>query len=146
MNEGLLTFDENSPLFVKKRKTKKKVAKRKPRKAKPVVVEDIVIEDTPPPKRKRKAKKKPVNPDAPKYKINGLEDCKHILPKFKKQMATAWDTLENGSLREAGDVSSYIRGVAAVAKDKRPKEYEELRLLLLVARKKADERSKREHN
>ncbi len=142
MNEGLLTFDEDSPLFVK-RKLKKKVAKSKPQQITTIV--DNIIEDAPPPKRKRRTKKKPVNPNAPKYKINDLEDCKHILPKFKKQLAKEWDKIENGSLREAGDVSSYIRGVAAVAKDKRPKEYEELRLLLLVARKKADERNKREH-
>jgi len=144
MNEGLLTFDEDSPLFVKK-KAKKKAAKRRPRKA-PAIIEDIAIEDAPPkPKRKRRAKKKPKNPNAPKYKINGLEDCKHILPKFKKRLAKEWDKIENGSLREAADVSSYIRGVASVAKDKRPKEYEELRLLLVVARKKADDRSKRKH-
>jgi len=143
MSKGLLTFDEDSPLFVKKKKTKKKAAKRKPRKAKPIV-EDI-IDDAPVPKRKRRTRKKPKNPNAPKYKINSLEDCKHILPKFKKRLAKKWDKLENGTLREAADVSNYIRGVASVAKDKRPKEYEELKLLLLVARKKADDRSKREH-
>lgn len=143
MGEGLLTFDEDSPLFVKKR-AKKKAAKRKPRKAVPVV-EDILIEDAPPPKRKRRRKKKPLNPHAPKYKINSLEDCKHILPKFKKRLAKEWDKIENGTLREASAVSNYIRGVACVAKNTRPKEYEELRLLMVIARKKADDRSKREH-
>ncbi len=145
MSEGLLTFDEDSPLFVKK-KVKKKTAKRKKRKAKPAAIEEVIIDDQPAVKKKRKAKAKPLNPNAPKYKINDLKDCKHILPKFKKRLTKEWNKLASGTLREAGDVSNYIRGVASVAKDKRPKEYEELRLLILVARKKATERNKKQEN
>ena len=142
-DDGLLTFDEDSPLFVKKKTTTKSKTTKK--------VEDKPVEEAAPkekPKRRRRTtkKKEPVNPHAPKYVINGPEDCKHILPAFKKHLNARWKLLTTGSTREASEVANYLRGAAILAKEKRPKEYEELHVLIRVAKKLAEERNKINQN
>jgi len=130
--DGLLTFDESSPLFI----SKKVISKRKPRKAKPKVVADVVTIEDPIPRRTRgKAKKKPINKDAPKYVINSPSDCKHISATFKKKLMAAWEKMENGNDMDATDVASYLRGVSSV---KRPKEYQEFRMLIQLAKMEAE--------
>lgn len=136
-NDGLLTFDEDSPLFVKKKKTTRK---RKLRTTTPVITEDVVqVEEAKPKRRRKRQATKPINANMPKYIIKSPADCKHILPAFKKLLVEKWKTLETGNGREIGDVANYIRGVAAVAKEKRPKEYEELRVLIALAKQIATE-------
>jgi len=149
-DDGILTFDEDSPLFVKKKKTS---TKRKPRTTKTKPVEDIVpveeskAEETKP-KRKRtiRKKKQPVNPNVPKYVIKGPEDCKHILPAFKKMLIEKWKLLEKGSNMQASEVAGYIRGAAILAKEKRPKEYAEFQVLIMIARRIAEEENKTKQN
>ncbi len=127
-NEGLLTFDDDSPLFTKKkRKTKRKAKKKVLAK----VENDIAPVEVP--KRKQKKIVKVVNKHRPKYTIKSPSDCKHLLPAFKKQLNVVWARL-NGDNIVAADVANYIRGVANVAKKTRPKEYEELRILLQYAK------------
>jgi len=130
--DGLLTFDEDSPLFVKKKTTRK----RKPQTTKSKPVEDVApVEETKPKRRTRKSPtKKLTNSNAPKYIIKTPADCKHILPAFKKILAEKWKILETGNEIQAGNLSSYLRGVAGVAKNTRPKEYEELRILIALAK------------
>ncbi len=136
---GLLTFDETSPLFIKK----KTIGKRKPRKAKPKVTDIVDIEELKPAKRTRgKAKKKSINKDAPKHSIVHPSDCKHVLPAFKKQLAKIWIDLEDGNDMDATDIASYLRGVAFVAKKKRPKEYEEFKVLIMLARQMAEQKKR----
>jgi len=126
MDNSLLTFDDDSPLFVNK-KTK---PKRKPRKKKPSVkVEIDIIEDDVPKRKSKKKVEKVANKYIPRYTIKSPADCKHILPVFKDKLNAAWDRL-NGDNMVAADVANYIRGVANVAKNSRPKEYEELRVLM----------------
>jgi len=130
MDNGLLTFDEDSPLFINK-KTK---PKRKPRKKKvPAKVKDDIVADTTPKRKKKKKIIQVVNKNIPKYTIKDPSDCKHILPAFKKQLNKVWARL-NGDNMVAADVANYIRGVATVTKKSRPKEYEELRLLIQQAK------------
>jgi len=149
MDAGLLTFDEDPPLFVKKKTT----TKRKPRTTKPKVVDDVVQIDEPKveetkPKRKRttRTKKQPANPNIPKYVIKSPADCKHILPAFKKMLDEKWKLLETGSNMQGGDVANYIRGASTLAKEKRPKEYEELRILMVVAKQIAEEKNRVKHD
>jgi len=116
-DEGLLTFDEDSPLFVK-RKKKPSINKQKTKKSAP--------------KTNRKSN------------INSPADCKHIRVSFKKKIEEKWELLDTGTAMQAADIAGYIRGVAAVIKTKRPKEYEELMELVFVARTRANkERNKR---
>lgn len=96
---------------------------------------------------KRKRKKKPTptaNPSAPKYMIKCPSDCKHLLPAAKKLIVAKWILLEDGSTMESGEVPNWLRGFASVIKDSRPKEYEELKVLILLARQMAEERNHNE--
>ena len=87
---------------------------------------------------KRKRRKKPppktASPDAPKYIIKSPADCKHVLPAFKKLLDEKWKILEEGNSMEAAAISNWIRGVSVVVKDKRPKEFEELKVLIMLAK------------
>jgi hypothetical protein len=124
--DNLLTFDENSPLFVKK-KSKRSPKKKQTKRARPV-----------------SKKKEVLNPNAPDYKIESPADCKHILPAFKKYLNAKWKLLTTGTAIQAGEVPHYIRGAATMIREKRPKEYEELLVLIMLARKISDERNKTE--
>ncbi len=142
--ESLLTFDEDSPLFVKKKKRKKTPTKKKKEavdsktdEKKPVEEPTAFVTKR---KRKKQQPKKLVNPDAPKYMIKSPADCKHILPVFKKKLIEVWKKLETGTSLEVGNIANYLRGVATVAKNSRPKEYEELKLLITEARQIAIEK------
>jgi len=142
--DNLLTFDEDSPLFVKKKKRKKTIKPKqdavesKTDEKKPVEEPTAFVT-----KRKRKGKKNPpaaINPNAPNYMIKCPADCKHILPAFKKKLNEVWKKLEHGTSLEIGSIANYLRGVSTVAKNSRPKEYEELRLLITEARQIAIEK------
>lgn len=132
-NDGLLTFDEDSPLFAKKKSK---------RKTKPKPIDIITTDDAPLPKRRTPVIKKSVNLKAPKYVINSPADCKHILPAFKKLLNNKWKMLETDNNIKAGDVPNYIRGAAAIVKGRRPLEYEELMVLVAVAKQRIVEKSK----
>lgn len=144
----LLTFDEDSPLFVKKTKTKTK--KSKTEKSKPVKYESEAETTSKGEKpteyvMKRKRKKQPpksTNPNIPKYMIRGPSDCKHILSPAKKLITAKWILLEDGSAMEAIEVPNWLRGFANVIKTSRPKEYEELKILIFLAKQMAEERNK----
>ena len=74
-------------------------------------------------------------------KVTSPADCKNILPAFKKKLKEQWTLLEDGNLTESSMVASYINGVMAVCKEKRPKEYEELYVLRMIAKRIYNERS-----
>ena len=134
--EGLLIFDEDSPLFVKKKTPVKGNTKVKSKISDEILqIEAPQVVKTP----KRKAvTQKPKNKNVPKYVIKSPSDCKHILPAFKKKLASAWKKLESKNRMKAMEVVNYIRGVAIVVKEKRPNEYEELMVLTHVAKKLLD--------
>ena len=73
--------------------------------------------------------------------VTSPEDCKNILPAFKAKLKKQWKLLEGGNLTEASTVASYINGVMAVCKEKRPKEYDELYVLKAIAKRIYSERS-----
>jgi len=124
-DQDLLVFDESSPLFSKKKPTKKKVNSTKN-----------------PRIRKTTRAIEKINPNAPTYKIEGPDDCKHILPAFKEYLDNTWKLLLTGTGLEASHVANYLRGVATMTKENRPKEYEELLVLINLARRIADERNR----
>lgn len=136
-DDGLLSFDEDSPLFVKKKTRKISTNKKskdvasKTEESKPVEESTEFVAKR---KRKKRTIKKPMASNTPKYTIKSPTDCKHILPAFKKKLTEMWKMLESGTSIEAGNIANYLRGVATVVKDSRPKEYEELRLLIIEAR------------
>lgn len=127
--DKLLTFDDDSPLFVKK-KTKPKA---KPKKKAAKVKKDLTDLDFLQKPRKKKVVKKVLNKNIPKYVIRSPSDCKHILPAFKKTLAAKWKTLDKSNSIQVAELVNYLRGVANVVKQSRPKEYEELRVLMKVA-------------
>ena len=163
-------FGEDSPLFAppKKKLAKKKAVKKqivvKKRTRKPVNLTDLLDAKKPAPKKpgpkshaqieeeniikenKRIAakadarEKKRTKKNAKVYpKVTSLEDCKHILPAFKKKLKERWALLE-GTLAESAEVASYINGVMTVCKEKRPKEYDELFVLRIIAKRIHSER------
>ncbi len=73
--------------------------------------------------------------------VTSPEDCKNILPAFKAKLKKQWKLLESGSLTESSAAASYINGVMAVCKEKRPKEYDELYVLKAIAKRIYSERS-----
>lgn len=111
--DGLLTFDEDSPLFVKKKKTR-----NKPQKKKPVAAKKHTL----------------------KYTVKSPTDCKHIPASFKKKLEKVWSQLESDDNMKSAAVPGYIRGVALVIKKSRPKEFEELRVLVDLARQILNDR------
>ena len=134
--EGLLIFDEDSPLFVKKKTPTKRNAKVKPKISDEIIqVEEPQVVKT---SRRRAVTQKPKNKNSPKYVIKSPSDCKHILPAFKKKLTAAWKRLESKNKMKATEVVNYIKGVAIVVKERRPKEYEELMVLTQVAKKLLD--------
>lgn len=160
-------FGEDSPLFAppKKKVVKKKVAvKNRPRKK--LGVDELFDARKPAPKKrgpkshaeiaeekivaenKRIAKKRVAREkSSPKKveksfpKVTSPADCKNILPAFKKKLKEQWALLEDGNLTESSMVASYINGVMSVCKEKRPKEYEELYVLRMIAKRIYNERS-----
>jgi len=129
-NDGLLTFDEDSPLYAKK-KFKRKV--------KPKSIDIVTMSDELLPRRTSTIKKS-VNLKAPKYAINSPADCKHILPAFNKMLNNKWKILETGNSMKSAEVPNYIRGAAVIAKAKHPLEYEELMVLVAVAKRRIVEK------
>ena len=150
--DDLLTFDEDSPLFVKKKnKTKRKSKKKSTKKESNNLNSTLIIEDSSSnienvevekPKPRRRRKKKTSSLDLPKYKIDSPKDCKHIHKNFKKILDEKWELLDTGTLKEAGDVPNYLRGVATVIKESRPSEYKEILALIIKARKIFERRNK----
>jgi len=131
-------LEGSSPLFV----DKKPVKKRGP-KSHAQIEEDAIIAEN-----KRVAKKAAVRANKlPKKKakvypkVTSPKNCKHILPASKKKLAERWKMLEDGTLTESSTVASYINGMMAVCKEKRPKEYDELYVLKVIAKKVYSERS-----
>jgi len=104
-NQNLLIFDEDSPLFIKQKVKLKKVI-------------DI----------------QPVNKYVLKYSVKGPDDCKHISAAFMKKLNAVWAQLESGDNIKASEVPSYIRGAASVIRQQRPKEFEELKVLITLAK------------
>ncbi len=162
-NDGLLIFDEDSPLFVKKKtRTKKRTRKTKSKVSNEIIqIEEskqnqskskggnithitpkngkgFVVSGTPDIKNNRKLK----NKNTLKNVIKNPADCKHILAVFKKKLEKAWKTLETGNILKATEVVNYLRGVAIVAKIKRPKEYEELMALMRAAKRIIEKRNR----
>ena len=158
-------FGEDSPLFAppKKAPAKKKLAVKK-RTRKTVNLTDLFDAKKPAPKKrgpkshaqieeeniikenKRIAakadarEKKRTKKNAKVYpKVTSPEDCKHILPAFKKKLKERWALLE-GTLAESAEVASYINGIMTVCKEKRPKEYDELFVLRVIAKRIHSER------
>ena len=159
-------FGEDSPLFAppKKPPAKKKLAVKK-RTRKAVNLTDLFDAKKPAPKKrgpkshaqieeeniikenKRIAakadarEKKRTKKNAKVYpKVTSIEDCKHILPAFKAQLKKRWALLE-GTLAESAEVASYINGVMTVCKEKRPKEYDELFVLRVIAKRIHNDRN-----
>lgn len=162
-NDGLLIFDEDSPLFVKKKtRTKKRTRKIKSKVSNEIIqIEEskqnqskseggninyvtpkdgkgFVISGTPDIKNNRKTK----NKNALKYVIKSPSDCKHILTAFKKKLIKAWEILESENSMKAAEIVNYLKGVAIVAKLKRPKEHEELMALIHVAKHIIEKRNR----
>jgi hypothetical protein len=133
----LLSFDEDSPLFVKK-KTKTKTTKPAAEKFESVAEaasKGEPIEYVSKRKQRKKPEPKTASPDAPRHIIKSPDDCKHILPAFKKLLNEKWKMLEEGNSMEAATISNWIRGASVVVKDKRPKEFEELKVLIMLAKR-----------
>jgi hypothetical protein len=153
----------------KKQAPKKKVAPKKPpvrRTRKKVDVNDLFVKEEPKKPKKRgpkskaeleeeaiiaenkrvaarraaQEKKRPKKPTKVYPKVTSPEDCKNILPAFKKFLKAKWKLLEEGTLGEASTVASYISGAMNVCKDKRPKEYDELYVLRAIAKQRYNER------
>lgn len=161
-------FGDDSPLFAKKEPApKKKVVKKKaPRRKRKVDVNDLFskTEVAKPKKRGPKskaeleeesivaenkrvaarratrAKKVAKKPTKTYPKVSSPKDCKNILPAFKKLLEARWKMLD-GTHNEASTVASYISGVMSVCREKRPKEYDELYVLRLIAKKICNERN-----
>ena len=131
-------------LFVKEEPKKPK--KRGP-KSKAELEEEAIIAENKRIAAKRAAleKKRPKKPTKAYPKVTSPEDCKNILPAFKKFLKARWKLLEEGTLNEASTVASYISGAMNVCKDKRPKEYDELFVLRAIAKQKYNERSSKEY-
>ncbi len=169
--EPLLTFDEDSPLFAKKPAPKKKVVKKKiaikKRQRKKVDLGDLFAKTSEPEPKKRGPKshaelaeediikenkrvaakratrsKKTKNPNKVYPEDETPEECKNILPAFKKFLKAKWKLLE-GTDAEAATVSGYISGVMTVCSNntKRQKEYDELYVLRAIAKRIYNERS-----
>lgn len=164
-------FGDESPLFAPKKKVaKKKTVKKKvvvkKRARKKLAVEDLFDANKPKSKKrgpkshaqlaeekiiaenKRVAKKRRArDKNLPKKrakvypKITSPKDCKNILPAFKKKLNEQWVLLEDGTLAESSMVASYINGVMTICKDSRPKEYDELYVLRLIAKRIYNERT-----
>jgi len=163
-------FGEDSPLFAKKAAPKKKTVKKKvvvkKRARKKLAIGDLFDAKKPTPKKrgpkshaqldeekivtenKRIAKKRvqreknrPKKVEKSFPKVTSPTDCKNILPAFKKKLKEQWELLEDGTLAESSSVASYINGVMSVCKEKRPKEYDELYVLRLIAKRIYSERS-----
>lgn len=143
--DSLLTFDEDSPLFIKKKgkRKKKSLVKGKPKTVKPKMVDPVVLSK----KQKTKSRKKPkkkivseksINKNIPKYDIKSPADCKHLLPVFKKKVLEIWKLLESENHLKVRSVGSYLKGVAQVANKRYPKEYEELKILSQIAKQIAN--------
>jgi hypothetical protein len=131
-----------SEAFVKKETTKPK--KRGPKSKAELEEEAIVAENKRvAARRKTRAKKQSKKPTKVYPKVTSPEDCKNILPAFKKFLKPRWALLEDGTLGEASSVASYISGVMNVCKEKRPKEYDELYVLRAIAKQRYNERSGR---
>lgn len=129
--KDLLIFEEDSPLFVKKKTPSKSKTRTSPQ-----ILDDVIHIDEPvqPTRtRRRTVTQKPKNKNAPKYVIKSPSDCKHILPAFKTKLVNIWKLLESKNDMKAAEVVNYLRGVAIVARMKRPEEYEELMVLMRVA-------------
>jgi len=160
---GAETSTEKSP--PKKKVVKKKVAVKK-RTRKKLSVDDLFDAKKPAPKKRgpkshaelaeekiiaenkrvaarRAAREKKTSTKNRKVypSVTSPEDCKNILPAFKAKIKKQWKILEDGNLTEASTVASYINGVMAVCKDKRPKEYDELYVLKAIAKRIYSERS-----
>lgn len=159
-------FGEDSPLFSPpKKKVKKKVVVKK-RARKKLDLADLFDTKKPTPKKpgpkshalieeekiikenKRiAAKAAQREQNRPKKsvkvypKVTSPTDCKNILPATKKKLKERWALLEGGSLTESSMVASYINGIMTVCKDKRPKEYDELYVLRIIAKRIYSERS-----
>ncbi len=152
-NDDLLIFDEDSPLFIKK-KTR---TKNRARKTKSKISNEIIqIEESKQIQSKSKGGK--INHIIPKngkgFVISGTpdiknknvikdpSDCKHILSAFKKKLVKVWEILETGNIVKATEIINYLKGVAMVAKEKRPKEYEELTILKHIAKRIIEKRNR----
>jgi hypothetical protein len=57
-----------------------------------------------------------------------------------------WKLLETGSTMQAGDIANYIRGAGTLAKINRPKEYEELKVLIVIAKQIAEKKNRMKHD
>ena len=163
-------FGDDSPLFAKKAPPKKKVVKKsvvvKKRARKKLAIDDLFDAKKPTPKKrgpkshaeldeekivaenKRVAKKRAARerktdakPKKAHPQVTSPENCKNILPAFKKKLNAQWKMLEDGTLAESAAVASYINGVMTVCKDNRPKEYDELYVLRIIAKRIYSERS-----
>lgn len=132
-------LEGSSPLFV----DKEPVKKRGPKSHAQIEEEAIIAENKRVAKKAAvRAKKQTSKVKAKVYpKVTSPTNCKHILPAFKKQLAAKWKLLEDGTLTESSTVASYINGVMAVCKEKRPKEYDELFVLKAIAKKIYNERT-----
>lgn len=164
-------FGEDSPLFTppKKKVVKKKVVVKK-RARKKLAIEDLFDakkpETKPKPKKrgpkshvkiaeekiiaenkrvasKRRAREKKLPKKSIKVypKVTSPKNCKNILPAFKKKLNEQWVLLEGGTLAESSMVASYINGAMTICKDSRPKEYDELYVLRLIAKRIYNERT-----
>jgi len=162
-------FGEDSPLFAKKAPPKKKTVKKvavKKRTRKKLSLDELFDAKKPTPKKrgpkshaqleedkivadnKRIAKKRvareksrPKKMEKSFPKVTSPTDCKNILPAFKKKLNEQWAVLENGNLTESSMVASYINGAMSVCKESRPKEYDELYVLRLIAKRIYSERT-----
>ena len=132
-------------LFVKEEPKRKK---RGPKSKAELEEEAIIAENERVQKRRvardKRLAKKNSKPKKTYPKVTSPEDCKNILPAFKKFLKAKWKLLEEGTINDASTVSSYISGAMNVCKDKRPKEYDELYVLRAIAKKIYNERSGRE--
>lgn len=129
-------------LFVKEEPKKPK--KRGPKSKAELEEEAIIAENERVAKRRAtREKRRPKKPTKTYPKVTSPEDCKNILPAFKKFLKAKWKLLEEGTINEASTVASYISGAMNVCKDKRPKEYDELYVLRAIAKQKYNERSGR---
>lgn len=159
-------FGEDSPLFAQPKKPAKKKVAVKKRKRKTVNLTDLFDAKKPATKKRgpkshaqieeekiikenkriaakaaQREKNRPKKSTKSYPKVSSPDDCKNILPAFKKKLKEQWSILEDGSLTESSMVASYINGVMAVCKEKRPKEYDELYVLRMVAKRIYSERS-----
>ena len=126
-------------------KTETKKPKKRGPKSKAELEEEAIIAENNRVAARRAAleRKRPKKPRKVYPKVTSPEDCKNLLPAFKKLLKVKWTLLEEGTLNEASTVASYISGAMNVCKEKRPKEYEELYVLRAIAKKIYNERSGR---